>query len=168
MLNKDHLNTALTKFCKEVVRQSRYNLTRKDKNVIKELYDSISYDVKVSKGSIKVSIYMNEYGSYQDKGVSGVEKKYNTPFSYKDKLPPAKPLSEWAKARGLRFRDKKGRFITNKATGYVLSRHIYKNGIKPSLFFTKAFNNSFEHLPDDLIEAFNLEVDRFLNNTLNN
>ena len=85
----------LNAFGKYVVSQSRANLTRQKKNASKDLWNSIKYEVEVGKNSFALSFLMEEYGEYQDKGVSGVKKKYNTPFSYKDKMPPRQKLDKW-------------------------------------------------------------------------
>ena len=67
---------ALNTFAKYVIQQSRTNLTKGKKNASKELYNSLDSDVKVSKNSFQLSFLMEEYGVFQDKGVSG--KKRNT------------------------------------------------------------------------------------------
>jgi hypothetical protein len=167
-MRTDLVKKSLENFAKEVIRQARTNLTKQGKNTSKTLYKSLQFDVNVSPSSFSLSIQMEDYGTYQDKGVSGTEVKYSTPFSFKSKMPPAKKLSEWAKMKGLRFRDKKGRFISNKQTGYILANNIFKNGIKPSLFFTKPFERAFDRLPEQIINDFGLTVERFLENTLNN
>ena len=161
---------SLNKFAKYVVQQSRTNLTKGKKNVSKGLYDSIGYDLKVMPNSFSLSFIMDEYGMYQDKGVSGTKKKYNTPFSYKTKMPPIKPLSDWAKFRNIRLRDEKGRFKKGnyKTIGFLISRSIFKKGIKPSLFFTKPFEKAFDNLPKEVVEAFALDMERFLKTTTNN
>jgi hypothetical protein len=158
---------ALEKFAKYVVTQSRANLTRQKKNYSKSLWDSIGYDLDVRKNSFSLDLLMNEYGIYQDKGVSGTEKKYNTKFSYKTKMPPIKPLADWAKFKNIRLRDSKGRFAKGnyKTIGYLISRSIYRKGIKPSLFFTRPFEKAFTNLPDEIIEAYGLDIDDFLDFT---
>jgi hypothetical protein len=158
---------ALEKFAKYVVKQSRANLTRQKKNYSKSLWDSIGYDLDVRKNSFSLDLLMNEYGIYQDKGVSGTEKKYNTKFSYKTKMPPIKPLADWAKFKNIRLRDSKGRFAKGnyKTIGYLISRSIYRKGIKPSLFFTRPFEKAFINLPDEIVEAYGLDIDNFLDFT---
>lgn len=167
MLN--NVQDSLNKFAKYVVQQSRTNLTKGKKNVSKSLYNSIEYELNVSKNSFSLSFIMDEYGMYQDKGVSGTKKKYSTPFSYKTKMPPIKPLSDWAKFKRLRLRDEKGRFKKGnyKTIGFLISRSIFQKGIKPSLFFTKPFERSFENLPKYVIEAFALDVESFFEHTTN-
>ena len=162
MLN--NVKDSLNKFAKYVVQQSRSNLTKGKKNVSKSLYNSIDYDLTVSPNSFSLSFIMDEYGMYQDKGVSGTEKKYNTPFKYTNKMPPIKPLADWAKFKNIRLRDEKGKFAKGnyKTIGFLISRSIYRKGIKPSLFFTKPFERSFKNLPDEVVKAFALEIEDLL------
>lgn len=165
MLN--NVKDSLNKFAKYVVQQSRSNLTKGKKNVSKSLYDSIGYDLTVSPNSFSLSFIMDEYGMYQDKGVSGTQKKYNTPFKYTNKMPPIKPLADWAKFKNIRLRDAKGQFAKGnyKTIGFLISRSIYRKGIKPSLFFTKPFERSFKNLPDEVVKAFALEIEDLLDFT---
>ena len=158
---------ALIKFRNFVIQQSRSRLTKGKKNVNKDLYNSLEGNVKVMPNSINVQFSMEDYGVFQDKGVSGKEKKYNTPFSYTNKMPPLKPLANWAKFRNIRLRDKKGRFSKGNynTIGFLIARSIYKKGIKPSLFFTKPFEQAFKKLPEELTEAFGLDITNFLQYT---
>ena len=165
---KENVQKELTRFGKYVVQQSRSNLSKKDKNVSSKLYNSIGYDAKANPNSFEFSFSMEEYGKFQDKGVSGKEKKYDTPYAYTNKRPPSQPLAEWAKKRNIRLRDDKGRFSKGnyKTIGIILANSIYKKGIKPSLFFTRPFNLAFEKLPEDLVQAYSLDLDNFLKFTL--
>ena len=157
---------ALSKFGKQVVKESRTALTKKDKNASKRLYDSIKYDLNVSKNSFSLAFLMEDYGKFVDKGVSGTQKKYNTPYSYKTKRPPSSVFENWIKRKGIKGRDAKGRFITNKSLTFLISRSIFRKGIKPSLFFTKPFESAFKSLPDDLVQKFGLDVEDLLRYTL--
>lgn len=159
---------ALEAFKKFVIQQSRTRLSKSNKNVSKELYNSLKGNIKVMPNSIAVEFEMEDYGVFQDKGVSGTEKKYNTPYSYKSKMPPVKPLADWAKSRNIRLRDEKGKFKKGNynTIGFLIARSIYRKGIKPSLFFTKPFEQGFKKLPDELINSFGLDVEDFLAFTL--
>ena len=84
----DNTEDILNGFAKRVIQQSRTRLTKGKKNSSKELYNSLKYDLKTSANAFILNFFMEEYGIYQDKGVSGTKKKYNTPFSYKDKTTP--------------------------------------------------------------------------------
>ena len=166
----DNKNTReyLNAFAKYVIQQSRSNLTKKNKNVDKKLYNSLDNEIEVGANSFRMAFLMEDYGTFQDKGVSGTKRKYNTPFSYKSKKPPLKPITEWVTKRRFQFRNKEtGKFMSYKSTAFLVRNGIFKNGIKPSLFFTKPFEKAFERLPDELIEAYGLDVEQFLEYTIN-
>ena len=160
---------ALESFSDYVIQQSRTRLTKKKRNYTRELYDSLTYDFEKADDGFIVDFKMEEYGEYQDRGVKGVNSNYienkNSPFSYK----PSSKLrgleyhtgifSKWAKFRGLQPRDKKGRFGSYKTMGYILADSIKKKGIKATMFFTKSFEMGFERLPQELQEAFILDVE---------
>ena len=156
----ENLHKELSKFAKVVVKASRSNLTRKGKNSSKKLYNSIDFDLETSKNSFSLGFLMEDYGQFQDKGVSGKKRKYNTPFSYRDKKPPSKAFDKWSVRKGIAPRDKDGKFISRKSLQFMIARSIYNNGIKPSLFFTKPFEKAFERLPKELIDKFVLDIER--------
>jgi hypothetical protein len=164
----DETREALNKFAKYVVQQSRSNLTKSGKNVSKELYNSLGYDLNVSKNSFSLSILMEDYGVFQDKGVSGTEKKYNTPFKYTNKRPKfASAFSNWVVRKGLKgTRDAKGRFVSRKGLMFAVANSIFKKGIKPSMFFTTPFQKAFKDLPEELILSFGLDLERFIDFTI--
>ena len=168
MLTKGYTYRVLEQFKKFVIQQSRSRLTKARKNVNKKLYNSIDGEVKVNDNSFSLDFFMEDYGIFQDKGVSGTKKKYNTPYSYTTKMPPAKTLEDWIGKRRFQFRDEKGRFMSYKSMSYIIRRSIFEKGIKPSLFFTKPFEQGFKKLPDELLEAYGLDVEDFLAYTLNN
>ena len=157
----------LNDFAKYVIQQSRSNLTKGDKNVNKNLYNSLDKEIEVGANSFRLAFLMEDYGKFQDKGVSGTERKYNTPFSYKSKRPPLKPITDWVKSRRFQFRQKNGKFMSYQSTAFLVRNSIFKKGIKQSLFFTKPFEKAFERLPDELIEAYGLDVEQFLEYTIN-
>lgn len=157
----------LNDFAKYVIQQSRSNLTKGDKNVNKNLYNSLDKEIEVGANSFRLAFLMEDYGKFQDKGVSGTERKYNTPFSYKSKRPPLKPITDWVKSRRFQFRQKDGKFMSYQSTAFLVRNSIFKKGIKPSLFFTKPFEKAFERLPDELVEAYGLDVEQFLEYTIN-
>ena len=167
MLKHKYIQDVLNKFGRSVVQQSRSRLTKQKKNATKDLYNSLSFTpAKVSKKGnlVSFSFEMLEYGEYIDKGVSGVDQKYNTPYAYTTKAPPPSVFSKWAKAKGIKPRDKKtGKFITAKQFGFIMSRHIFTKGQKPTRFFSLSFEQQFKKLPDDLLNAFGDGLEDFLN-----
>lgn len=163
----ENVQKELNRFGKYVVSQSRANLTRQKKNASKQLWQSIDYDLKVSKNSFQLEFLMEDYGIFQDKGVSGTDVKYNTPYKYTNKMPPPSKLDKWIVKRNLKgVRGKDGKFISRKSLQFMIARNIYKKGIKPSLFFTKPFEKAFKNINKDLIEAYRLDVEKLLNDTI--
>lgn len=100
---------------------------------------------------------------FQDKGVNGsIEKPYNTPFSYKDKMPPWQIFVNWIKARNIQLRNEdkytrkpnaNGSFasldgddkdIENaaRAIAYV----VWKRGFKPRFVYSKEIPKLLEDL----------------------
>lgn len=157
------------RFAKYVIQQSRSNLSKAKKKGSGKLYNSLGYKLQTGRNSLFLRFEMEGYGEFVDKGVSGTRKKYNTPYSYKSKQPPVKDLLQWIKQKKLRFRDADGKYAkgSQKSLAFVIARSIKRKGIKPSLFFTKPFEKAFERLDNDVIEAFGLDIDNFLDFTRN-
>jgi len=159
----------LRKFAKEVIKQARTNLTRKKKVVTRELYNSLEYQLNETPDAINVDFFMEDYGLFQDKGVSGKKVKYGTPYSYTTKMPPPSALDKWIVRRNIKgIRDKKGKFIKRKNLQFMIARSIFMKGIKPTLFFTKPFERYYDKLRTDLPRQFAADTEnswKFLFNT---
>lgn len=167
-MNQSEVQKELELFKKRVIQQAKSNLTKMGKNSTGALHKGLKGDVTVFRtGNFALEFDLGKYGEFQDKGVSGKKKKYDTPFSYKSKMPPSKVFEQWVKNKGIKGRDKKGRFITTKSLTFLIARGIFNNGIKPSLFFTKPFENEYKKLSDELVTAFGLDIDEFLKYTVN-
>ena len=166
----------LKNFAKYVVTKARINLRGDDKNSSGKLAKSLDSDVKVSKNSFQLAFLMEDYGVFQDKGVRGKSssaKAPNSPFKFGSGTGKKGGLSEginkWVKRKRFQFRDKKsGRFLSYDSTAFLISRSIYQKGIAPSLFFTKPFEKAFKGLNKDLVEAYKLDVEALMKNSINN
>lgn len=160
----------LNTFAKTVIRNAKRNLQRKGKNATRDLSSSLDYELDVNKNSFSLQFFMLEYGAFVDEGVRGKKsskKAPQSPFRFKSKMPPREPIRKWLKVKGIRGRDKQGRFIKQDSTAFLIQRSIRDYGMKPSLFFTKPFQNAFKNLDEELVEAFGLDIDEFLEQTIN-
>ena len=166
MLKKEETQKQLDDFRKYVIQQARTNLTKTKKNSSKKLYNSINGVSKVNPNSISLYFEMFDYGVFQDKGVSGVKKKYNTPYTYKTKMPPTKALDKWIVRKGIAPRDENGKLMNRQSLKFAIARNIFINGIKPSLFFTKPFEKAYKQLPDELIKAYGLDITKIFIDTI--
>ena len=168
-----NLERYLQSYGKYVVQQSRTNLTKAKKNVSKNLYNSIRYKVEFVNGEFSVDFYMNDYGMYVDKGVSGKSKiqdyvnydnkKVESPFKYTTKGPPIDILSKWIKARGIKptgFKrgrsTKTGQFISGFA--YLISRKILREGIKSTSFFQRPISLASRKFGVGILRALKEDV----------
>jgi hypothetical protein len=84
---------------------------------------SVQVVTKQSKDVTTLQILMEEYGQWVQSG-RRPGKKYV----------PIGSLMKWIKERGLKGRNKKGKFITDKSFAFAISRNIKKFGIRPSNF----------------------------------
>ena len=174
MLNKE-VQDELNKFAKYVIQQSRSNLTKGGKNVSKDLYNSLGYKLNETSKGATLGFEMDGYGNFVDKGVRGKSssaKAPNSPYRYGTgsgkKGGLTKGINQWVKRRGIQFRDRKsGRYLSYKSTAFLIARSIYQKGVKPSLFFTKPFVAAFKRLPDELLEAYSVGLEKQIGVILN-
>ena len=91
------------------------------------LEKSIRFQIIKDKTGFSVQFFMNSYGTFVDKGVSGtqIKRKYknyenkvvSTPYNYTSKQPPPGLLSKWI--------------------SFIIGRSIKKKGIQGISFFQK-------------------------------
>ncbi len=174
MLNKE-TQDSLNGFAKYVIQQSRSNLTKGKKNDSSSLYKSLGYVVEQTAKGFSLSFEMEDYGTFQDLGVKGKAKSSkapNSPYRFGTgsgkKGGLTKSINKWVRRKGIQFRDKKsGRFLSYDSTSYLISRSIYQTGIKASLFFTKPFRAAFKRLPDELLEAYSVGLEKQIQVNIN-
>ena len=66
------------------------------------------------------------------------------------KQPPIAPIEQWIKQKGLKGRDSRGRFITDKSLAYLIARGIKRDGIEPLPFMKLAIDKSIKQLGKSL------------------
>jgi hypothetical protein len=176
MIRFQNLETTIEAFKKYVVQQSKSNLSKQGKKSTGALYNSIKAESKVSQNSFELDFLMTDYAEFVDKGVKGKSseaKAPNSPFRFGTgtgkKGGLTQGIDKWVKKKGLQFRNKEnGQFLSYQSTAFLITRSIYNKGIKPSLFFTKPFEAGVKRLDEDLVQAFGLDVEQFMNFTLKN
>lgn len=164
VLDRENVHKALDGFRKNVVADAKRNFI--GKSASGRGIRSLEGVLETYPRSFDLDFYMEDYMEYQDKGVSGIKQKYKTPYSYKDKRPPTKAFDRWVIRRGIAGRDEKGRFVSRNSLKFAIARSIFMYGIKPSMFFTSAFEKHFRNLPDEIIEAFGLDAEELMRITL--
>jgi len=165
---------AMEKYARYVVQQARSNLSKGRNNASKQLYNSLSYEVKQNRTSggqfasgYNAEFFMEDYGIYQDQGVHGAKSSYvenrNSPFRYKTKQPPTRAFDKWIKTKGIKGRDKKtGRFISDQSLKFLIARSIKNKGIRASMFFTKPFEAGIKKYENDIAIGYGDDILRQL------
>jgi len=175
-----HLNKALNDFGRNVIAKSRSNLTRQKKADTGRLYAGLGYKTIVGENSSYVVFDLGKYGNFVDKGVKGKDpsKVIGGKKAIRGQQAPLSPyrfgrgtfkgsfnefansVGDWAKRKGYRLRDEKGRFKKGdyQTIGRIIAGNIYNRGIKPSLFFTNSFNVSKQKLPQKVAIAFAMDL----------
>jgi len=156
---------ALSKFGKDVIiKAATYLQTRKRGYDTGKLMKSLDYDLGVAANSISLKIRMEDYGLAinEGRGKSGGGSGVLYP-----------KILEWVKRKGLSPRNSKGQYEAwrNKAQqqrgiAYVVTRKIHRFGYKGTGFFDDAFAQSYKKLPKKLTQAFALDLENFLNFTI--
>ena len=151
------------RFFKAVISKSRDNLKSLGKNASGDLSKSLDYKIIESANSIDADFLMESYGDFVDKGVKGVSSGTSLAgYKYTDKKPPLAPLRTWAKRKTGKFRE---RNATHRA--FAIQNVIYQRGLPPTRFFSKPFEDEFKNLPDEIVEAYGLDVEDFMEFVLN-
>ena len=169
-----NLDNALDLFTEYVVGKSKANLNRLKKNTTGNLNKSIKGYYKVSMNSFQISFEMEDYGEFQDLGVQGSKsnrKAPNSPFKMGTGSAPKglfkTAINAWVVRKGIAPRDK-GKFTDRKQLNYLIRKSIYETGLKTTNFFTEPFETAFKRLPDEIIEAYGLDIESLLQTSIKN
>jgi hypothetical protein len=124
------------KWAQLVVTNAKSILLKNKKIATGALYNSVRYTVD-SKG--KIQFMFAEEGKYVQSG-----RRRGARF------PPPAPILKWIKAKGIKGRDARGRFITDKSLTFLISRGISRDGIKPLPFMSMAIKEAKQQLASTL------------------
>lgn len=183
-MEKTEVQKELEKFRNYVISQSKANLTRQKKKSSSRLYNSIKGKLQVMPNSFSLEFMMEDYGIYQDAGVKGADPSRVSPNArIKGQQAPNSPykfgsgthagtwdkftssLEKWVRNKNIRLRDEKGKFKKGnyKSIAHIIAGNIYARGLKPSLFFTKPFEQAYKNLPEELVQKYGLDAIKLFN-----
>lgn len=139
---------ALHRIGKLWVKIVKEKIRNKKKIASRFLIDSIKYEViTASDGEPILSVQYADYYKYVNRGRR--PRGNDRPITAENGAVPIgikKPgLLQWIQIKGLRGRDKKGKFMSNLSLAYAIRASIWKKGIKPfgkqpTLFFDPALD----------------------------
>lgn len=119
---------------------------------------------RVSSDGKRVTFGSKEtYGVYIHSGVSGTEVKRNTPFSYKDKMPPRAAILQWMKVKPVALRSADGRFKKKtksamNSAAFLIARSIQKKGIVGLKYYDEGVANVYPKFASRLAEALGNDI----------
>ncbi len=167
------LDRYVNSYCEYIIRQARNRLSEKD--VSGTLSSSLSFQIKKKKNKWTLEFSGAKYADYVNKGVAGTEgtrtyiditgKRKRTKYKFrkgKENAPPPSKLRDWAKARGLKGRDKLGRYITDESFGFALSRGIQKAGTPAASFFTQPISWSFNVFKQKIQQHIKIDIQEYI------
>lgn len=175
-----NLERYLESFGRQVTNRAKGSL-QKAKGGGTQLEKSIRYEVDiVPQQGFEVRFYMNAYGKFVDKGVSGTKKiqKYknylgkvvSSPFSYSNSIghrqPPTGIIDKWMVKKGIAPRDSSGKFKKRKSIAYLIARSIGINGIKSTAFFQKPLMLGIKQFGDKMLKSVSQDVKESLDTTI--
>jgi hypothetical protein len=173
-----HSMTELGKIGKEVRRRARISLKARKKVVTGNLYNSIRYEQSVSKNEKSLDLRFSfpgaEYWQFVDEGVKGAlssAKAPRSPFRFgsgtgpKGRLRPS--IDRWVVRKGIAPRSAGGQFVPRKSMVYAISRSIYQTGIRPSYFFTNAYDKTLKKHNAKLEAAVAKDIGNAISTLLN-
>ena len=82
-------------------------------------------------------------------------------------MPPQKEIFKWVQKKGIQFRDNRGKFKTYESTAWAIAKSIKKRGIPATDFYSRPFNLGYAKLPNDVVQAYALDIQDFLEFSIN-
>ena len=124
---------AIAPILEDIIRQSLYEQRYKfgfanykgvsNKVASGTLANSVQVQVQQKGNVTELQVLMAEYGQWVQSGRMAGKG-----------FVPVGSLMKWIKQRGLKGRDKKGRYMTDKSFAYAIQKNINKFGIRPANF----------------------------------
>lgn len=121
---------AMEEFGKLFVRTLREQLATNrpyPKRASGKLINSINYRVTQKEDDWTLTFFSEDYLKFVDKGVSGTQRKYNTPYSYRSKKPPIQVIQQWTRLKGI-----------PEETAFPIQNKIFRFGLKPTNVINKS------------------------------
>ena len=155
---------AMQKLGGDVVSEGK-SILKKTKKEGGKLYNDFDYLVTASDSDVTLEFEFGgaeDYWAFVDEGVrgaggykgSGKMRGQGSPFKFASKMPPRQPLINWIKSKGIRGRNKKGRFISDNSLGFLIQRAIYQRGLTRTQFFSRPFTQELDKQMESITEAF--------------
>jgi len=138
------LEDALQQIGDTIVRDAKRNLIRAKKRASGRLYDTMR--AVVDKDN-ELTFDMEPHWEYVDEGV-GIQGPFKTRPT---KMPPLKNIKAWCRLKGI-----------HTDFAFVIAKNIKEKGIKPTYFFTNAYDKNINELDKALDDYANTLADEYI------
>lgn len=98
-----------------------------------DLRNSIDAEVIPSSNGAQIEVTMSYYGKFIDQGVNGIQVSWGSPYSFRDKMPPASAFSS---------------YTSDLSEQFAIAASVYRNGIQPRDFIQPVIDQKMEGLGD--------------------
>lgn len=134
---------ALEAYGQRLIDKYRDNLKEGDSFATGNLYNNLSYEVKILETRFEVVISLEDYWRYVEDGRRAG-----------GKMPPITAIENWIKAKPVIPRmDSRGRTPTVRQLAFLIARSISIKGIEPKKPFQRAYDSLLDGLYAELREA---------------
>lgn len=144
----ENVKAVLNKFGKLLVEEYRNNLTEKNVNASKTLFNSISYIVEGNGTNFVVKLKLEDYYKYVENGRKA------------GKFPPINKIEKWVEIKPVIPRPMaNGKLPTTKQLAFLISRKIALEGIKPRPLLQQSIDEVFDEIKERLEEALIKDIE---------
>lgn len=182
MVTLTNVESVLYEWAGELIKDAQDNLNKTSSVASGKLSSTMKIlPIKFAGSVYTLKISLEEYYDFINKGVSGVESKINSPYSFKSKYPSkqmATQILKWLRQGTNKVRDskpqkktygkleKKNKGLSSmvnktdslKSLAYAVSTNIKKKGIKATHFLDKAVEKNYPELKKRIEKALKDDV----------
>lgn len=127
----DNLKIALDELGVDFINELTNQLLAADKKATGQLINSLNYKVVDVLDNLLLTISAEPYLKFIDEGRKP------------GKMPPSQVFFKWIDARGIVFKNNKGKIIKKESTAFLIARSIGKKGIKPTNVIRKTIDKIY-------------------------
>lgn len=142
----------LHRICGDFIKRVHSNIQKKGMNVSGKIS---ALELEETNDGMNILAYPHLI--FHDLGVNGnTIKLYDTPFTYRDKMPPVDAIKEWIKEKGLQTRNndkyKEKKFEVSEGVAWAIAKNIQKKGMQPKDIYSKEIPQLIEDLANKLAD----------------
>jgi hypothetical protein len=131
----------VSKWLDGVIKLAVANLAKSGAIASNDLSQSIQFaPIALTDKSFVVGIEANGYWKFVDLGVKGAVKSNrapNSPFQYRDKRPPLRPIQEWIAFKSIQL-EGRDKIAANRALSVNIANKIRREGLRSTKFMSNA------------------------------